>query len=121
MKKLFLASAAVIALAASPASGADVPRKPIYKAPPPVIAPVSFTWTGFYIGVNAGGGWGRISTHSSFAPAANANEPQYEAMASPSFRSSFFVGGGQAGFNWQTGPVVLGVETDIESFRFRGS
>jgi outer membrane immunogenic protein len=48
-----LAGTATIALA-SASQAADLP----YRAPPPVIAAVPFfTWTGFYVGVNAGWGW----------------------------------------------------------------
>ena len=43
------------------------------------------------------------------------------AAASPSLRPSGFTGGGQAGYNWQTGAMVLGVEADIEAFRLRAS
>ena len=39
---------------AGPALAADMPT----KAPPPIAAPV-YNWTGFYVGVNAGFGWGR--------------------------------------------------------------
>ena len=56
MKKLVIASLALAAFAA-PAFAADMPVKaPVYKAP--VIAPV-YNWTGFYLGLNAGGSWGR--------------------------------------------------------------
>ena len=100
------------------ASAADMPTKAPMMAP--MVAPV-YNWTGFYVGVNAGGGWGTINTTSSWAPIINANGPQYTAMASPNFRSNFFVGGGQAGYNYQMGALVLGLEADIESFHFRGS
>jgi len=64
MKKLLMATA-FVALSAS-ASAADMPVKapvvkaPIYKAP---ITQV-YDWTGFYIGVNAGGSVGRSRTHT---------------------------------------------------------
>jgi outer membrane immunogenic protein len=63
MKKLLLAGITGIALVASaPADAADL-RKPTYKAPPPVVAPVPiFTWTGLYIGGNVGYGWSHTST-----------------------------------------------------------
>jgi outer membrane immunogenic protein len=36
-------------------------------------------------------------------------------------RSASFIGGVQAGYNWQAGPVVLGIETDFNSLRLRPS
>ena len=51
MKKLALAAAAIFALFAGPASAADMAVKAR-----PVVAPV-FSWTGFYAGLNAVGGW----------------------------------------------------------------
>src|SRR3954470_179841 len=53
MKKLLLSSVALFGFTAG-AMAADLPRRaaPQYFAPIPV-----FTWTGFYVGVNAGYGW----------------------------------------------------------------
>ena len=60
MKKLLLASAGLLALGVVSASAADLPRHqampakaPAYMPPPP------YNWTGFYIGINGGGGFGR--------------------------------------------------------------
>ena len=92
-----------------------------FKAPPALAAPPVYSWTGAYVGLNAGGGWGKLDTTSSWSPIINANGPQYTAMASPSFDSSFFTGGGQVGYNYQIGAIVLGVEADFEAFRVRGS
>ena len=50
----FMAATALVALT-TVASAADMPVRPIYKAPPP--PPPAFSWTGFYIGGIAGGGW----------------------------------------------------------------
>ncbi|CAA0095464.1 Uncharacterised protein [Starkeya nomas] len=93
MKKNILAGLGMAALLAAPAAAADLgyraPAAPAAYAPAPV-----FTWTGFYIGANAGYGWG-------------------EADFSPDIDG--FIGGLQAGYNWQgAGPLVLGVETDIQ-------
>ncbi len=97
MKKLLFTSAAIVALAAAaPANAADIPaRAPVYKAP--VVAPVVFSWTGFYAGLNVGYGWARAD--DGFG---NTNT------------IGGVVGGGQVGANWQTGMFVLGIETDIQ-------
>jgi len=53
MKKFLLSSVALLGFTAG-AMAADLPRRA-----PPVFVPVPvFTWTGFYVGVNAGYGWG---------------------------------------------------------------
>src|SRR3954463_3947484 len=52
MKKLLLSSVALFGLSTA-ALAADLPRRQ-YVAPAPIIAVPVFTWTGFYVGVNAG-------------------------------------------------------------------
>jgi outer membrane immunogenic protein len=99
MKHLVLAGLVLLATGAvaGSASAADLGRQyqqPYVKAP--IYNPV-FTWTGFYLGVNGGGGWGQ----SSWDRTGN-------------FDLSGGVIGGTAGFNWQTGQVVLGIEGDVD-------
>jgi outer membrane immunogenic protein len=69
---------------------------PIYKAPPPVYLS---DWAGFYIGVNGGGGW--ANTKFDLSPVANAT-------------LTGGLVGGHAGYNWQYGSVVAGVEVDFD-------
>jgi outer membrane immunogenic protein len=98
MKRIALAALAGATLsigAAQVASAADIPA-PVYKAPP--AAAVAFNWSGFYIGANAGYGWGRNCW--GVIPGGDDG----------CFNSSGPVAGGQVGFNWQTGNLVLGVE-----------
>ena len=105
-----LASAAVIGFV-SIAPAADMPTKaPVYKAP--VAAPVS-NWTGFYVGLNAGYAWGNSdptlidpTTEAPFFH--NATTP-----ATPGLSPRGFIGGGQVGYNWQTGQWVFGGEVDF--------
>jgi outer membrane immunogenic protein len=102
MKRILLASAALIGTAVS-AQAADMAAKaPYYKAP---IVSV-YNWTGFYVGVNAGVGIGRDRTGHSFTGDSLYQAPQ----------GGF--GGGQIGYNWQAdsilGPIVYGVEADIQ-------
>jgi outer membrane immunogenic protein len=77
-------------------------------APPaPVIAAIPvFTWTGFYVGVNAGYGWNTHSNDTVFVPGVG--------FVSNGGSNGGFVGGGQVGYNYQMGMFVLGAETDIQ-------
>lgn len=129
MRRLVLgATAAATTLALIQlASAADL-GQPVYKSHPPP-AP-SFSWSGFYLGLNAGGAWGDSKMSSSFTcldPAqlcnytASSNLAAVNAAASTTLHNSGFVGGIQAGYNWQTGPWVLGIETDFNSFRLSES
>ncbi len=118
MMNRWLKGVAVVALMAVgtvAAQAADLPTRK--EAPAPVFVPPPFTWTGFYVGLNAGGlapSGGRSA--SIFDPNAAANG----AFLSADFpgglgsQSVGFIGGGQAGYNWQTGAFVLGVETDFD-------
>jgi outer membrane immunogenic protein len=75
-------------------------------APPPVVV---YNWTGFYIGAHAG--WVDSQSRYDFATAGH-----YNLVAGDSFRfnSNGFMGGGHAGYNWQTGNFVLGIEGSID-------
>ena len=111
--------AAVAALGfASHASAADLPVKaPLYKAP---VAAPAFSWTGFYIGINAGAASSRSNVSNTFCPGGAPCYPGVASGASASAGSSgditdsSFIGGIQAGYNWQMEALVLGVETDID-------
>jgi len=96
----------VSALIAMPAMAADVgiPRK---AAPPP--APVAYNWTGFYIGANVGGARGNTKIVD-IPTGAFATGDTMGALA-----------GGQAGFNWLTGPFVLGIEGDWDCANINGT
>src|SRR6187401_1605722 len=88
-----LVTAAVIGLAASQASAADLPRKaPAYipAAPPPL------TWTGCYIGANVGGAWGRFELEGPLGGTASRS-------------GAGFAGGGQIGCDYPfAGGWVIG-------------
>jgi outer membrane immunogenic protein len=103
------------------AFAADLPR----KAPPAPPPPPVFSWTGFYIGANAGGAWDRNEINTTqFAPVPPffaIDNAAVSAAASPTINSAGFTGGIQAGYNWQMGNVVLGIEADFEYLGLRGS
>jgi outer membrane immunogenic protein len=116
MKKLSLGVAALLTLAASfSAVAADI-AAPVYtKAPAAVIAQ---NWGGFYIGGNLGGVTEHASGTSDFLNNFLSNPALVPAvlLANPqsnSFSNTHFIGGIQAGYNWQFDPRwVLGVEAD---------
>ncbi len=120
--KTWLAGLALAATAvAGPAFAADLP----IKAPPPV-AP-AFSWTGWYVGVTAGGEWASSDPRTStvFDPIAGyfaaSSVPAIAAAGAQHINSSGATFGGELGYNWQAGMAVLGVETDFQYFGLKGS
>ena len=97
MKRVFFALVSLAALTGT-AAAADLPPRPApapyYKAP--VAVPV-YNWTGFYIGINGGGGFGRS---------------QWDTTGG--FNTSGGLVGGTVGYNYQFGQAVVGVEGDID-------
>jgi outer membrane immunogenic protein len=107
MKKLLLTTTALIAVAAAgAASAADLP----VKAPPmqPIVAPVYYNWTGFYIG----GQVGEVRAHDD-ASIQNPGVPV--AIFLPfTVDMSSVIGGVHAGYNQQFGWFVIGVEGSVD-------
>ena len=104
-KSLVIAiGAAALGLSAQ-ANAADLAARPYTKAPMVAPAPI-YTWTGFYAGIQGGGGWG--SSDEVFFGAPNAvgfaGTQDYDI-------SGGFVGG-VFGYNWQVNNVVFGIEGD---------
>lgn len=91
-KTTFAATVAVLALASGAAVAADFPRSsaPYYNPAPSSL----YNWGGVYAGLNLGYGWGKV-TNSGANP-------------------SGILGGGQVGYNWQSGPFVYGAEADLQ-------
>ena len=110
MKARLLSTVALPILVAGPAMAADLPVK-APAAPVAIAAPPS--WTGFYIGLNAGGIWdsSRASDITPFLLGSNA----IFAGDSNTLRPAGPIGGVQAGYNWQTSNWVFGIEADIDA------
>ena len=89
MRRVLLAAA--IAMNAGSAMAADMQR-PAYYAP--TATPIAYSWVGPYAGLNLGYQWGSVTS--------SATDP------------SGIFGGGQIGYNWQTGRWVYGAETDLQ-------
>jgi outer membrane immunogenic protein len=111
VRKLLFNSIVFVGLLTGPAIAADLPAQaPIYKAP--VVAP-AYNWTGFYVGVNAGGSWGRSSTDVVLDQPSHSGVRE-TAIGSASQGINGALGGFQAGYNWQSSAFVFGVEADIQ-------
>src|SRR5215467_15669023 len=67
---------------------------------PPMAAPVYLSdWAGFYIGINGGGGWA---------------ETKFDFFTGNNAKPTGGLIGGHAGYNWQYGSVVAGLEVDFD-------
>lgn len=110
-----LMSAAAAVLMSGGAFASDLPSRMAPPAPyiPPPPPPPVFTWTGFYIGANAGVAFGNGNNGSVTPYGFTAPAPGTGYVANGNSNSQF-TGGGQIGYNWQTGPLVLGLEADFD-------
>jgi outer membrane immunogenic protein len=124
MHRLVVASLAAAGLSVgfgAAASAADLGRPapaPVYTKAP-IVAP--WTWTGFYVGANVGGADGHLkmtdvgnSSGAAFASAGTAGQTF-------SLSDTNFLAGGQAGYNYQIGMGVFGIEGDLGWMGIKGS
>jgi outer membrane immunogenic protein len=100
MKQILLACCGALALAGV-ANAADM--APRYQVPRgPVYAPL-YNWSGFYLGINGGGAFGSSTWDST---------------------GDFDLSGGllgvTAGYNWQAGAFVFGIEGDVDWTNIKG-
>src|SRR3954471_2163870 len=111
MRCSFLSAVAATALmdASFGAKAADLPPQPARYAAP--IAVASYNWTGIYLGVNGGYGWGTQDP-------LNIVTNRFDKYAL-GFSGGLF--GGTVGGQIQAGHVVLGVEADVDWANLRGS
>jgi outer membrane immunogenic protein len=101
MKSVLLAGVAALALSVGvgSANAADIQQRAVLPAKAPAYVTPVFSWTGPYIGINGGYGWGTADFNGAFP-----------GSLSPS--GGLF--GATLGYNWQTGPAVWGLEGDID-------
>jgi outer membrane immunogenic protein len=92
------------------AAAADL-AAPFYKAPP--LA--TFGWTGWYAGVNGGGGWGQTSHTATFTA------PGIPALTTGNFNTGGGIIGGTIGYNYQFGQWLLGGEADLDWSNIQGT
>jgi outer membrane immunogenic protein len=119
MKKRLL-SVVSLALMTGAASGADLPSHKVETLLPPPPPP---KWSGFYLGLNAGGTWGNNNPTNVFTwPTKDLSGYWTTAALLTGNRSTEgsagFIGGGQVGYNWlmnaQGYGFLAGFEADIQ-------
>jgi outer membrane immunogenic protein len=114
LKNILAAAVAAVTLSCVPALAA------------PPAAPM-FNWSGWYVGLNAGGDWGTskastvVSTTGNFFAGCPVCISGVAGVGNQQFNPSGFTGGIQGGYNWRSGNLVFGLEADFDSFRSAGS
>ena len=83
-------------------------------------APVE-PWTGPYVGINGGYAWGGNSNATGYSPVIGSYSIVGGGAVDAAFGSNGWFGGAQAGYNWQRGNLVLGIEADIQGGDIKGS
>ena len=81
-----------------------------------------FSWTGLYVGGNAG--WLQLEENGypfCLDPTGAMQGPGCSIVQGGQMGSSGFFGGGQVGYNWQAGKLVLGIEADMQGVSLRTS
>ena len=106
MKRFVLAGVVALAAVSTAANAADLGRRHAMPTKAPMYA-APYNWTGFYVGINGGGGWGRSEFTAPFPTG--------------SFDTSGGLVGGTVGYNWQMGQLVFGLEGDIDWSGIKGS
>jgi outer membrane immunogenic protein len=106
MKRFTLATCAGLLAAAMalPSFAADMPR-PAFKAP---SSAAPWNWTGFYVGINGGYGFGTSNWTSVGGTTGD-------------FNVSGALAGGTIGYNLQTGLWVWGLEGDVDASWIKGT
>jgi len=115
MKKILLATAGLLVIMLSSASAADLAVKARSAAPSPV-----WDWTGFYAGVHAGAGWGTTESTLTSISAPGIPAVIFNLPIAQNSRSGF-LGGGQVGYNFQSGWAVFGVQADVAGLDVKGT
>jgi outer membrane immunogenic protein len=119
MKRMLIAGALALA-ATGQALSADLPP----MAPPPPRAPVAYVpvapaiynWSGIYIGINGGYGFGKSSMTGGPLPTGAPGT-----ISSGSYNVTGPLVGGTVGANYQFGQFVLGVEADGDWTQLKGT
>ena len=107
MKNFFAGAALLAFTAASPAFAADIPARMPTKAP--AMVQQAYNWSGWYVGINGGGAFGRSSWRDSAG------------VTTGGFNVNGGMVGGTLGVNWQVNQWVWGLEGDGDWASIKGT
>jgi outer membrane immunogenic protein len=107
MKPIIVAVAALLA-GVGRVMAADIPVAQAAPVPPPIYFPAYYNWSGIYLGVNGGYGFGQSNWTNAI-------------VSTGSFNTNGFLVGGTLGANYQTGSYLVGFEGDIDWSSVQGS
>ena len=108
MKRFVFAAAAVAVLSSiTAANAADLGRRPAMPTKAPAYVAPIYNWSGLYIGINGGGGWGNASVSGPLSTGGD-------------FDTSGGLIGGTIGYNYQMNQVVFGLEGDVDWSNLKG-
>lgn len=117
MKRVSIGAAGILAASVvSPALGADAPLYYNYGRARPVIE-ATYDWSGFYAGVNGGGGSSRQCWDNVNSFGVPTTPPTPEGC----HNAKGAIAGGHIGYRWQSAFVVMGVEAQGDWANLRGS
>lgn len=107
-----LAMASIALMAASTVNAADLPSSKFLPSAPAL--PALFSWTGVYVGGQIGYSWGADKTQELLTAGRIPLGVEFD------YHPSSFMAGAHAGFNYQVGSIVFGIEGDVEGLNARG-
>jgi outer membrane immunogenic protein len=82
-----------------------------YKDKIPPVLSNETNWTGFYLGVHGGAGWGQLD--STYTDAGSFRNTPWDLTINHTNADIGALGGGQIGYNFQTGGLLMGIEADF--------
>jgi outer membrane immunogenic protein len=107
MKRIIVAVVALLA-GVGRVMAADMPLPQAAPVPPPVYYPAYYNWSGIYLGLNGGYGFGQ-------------SQWSVAGVSSGNFNTNGFLVGGTLGANYQWGSYLVGFEGDIDWSNVQGS
>ena len=117
MKKALLLGVSLAAVGTAPALAADLGPQTYTKAPAYMPLPI-YSWAGFYLGLNAGGGSSHNCwdlTNVGLAPVVGGS------VSEGCHNATGALAGGQVGYRWQASSWVFGLEAQGDWTNFQGS